>query len=381
MRFDLRNLSWVLIWFSCPSLAQLPNASGVGTAPDDWLMGNGRAWHYRTNIAKTPSELNHRSPNAAETFVVERAKFLLENRPAKALALVQGREVVWTGYKSPEITDKRFFSFSVGKTVAAIAMGKAICSGKLTLQTQVAELVPELKGTDLADSKLKDILTMTSGTWEGNADATVFSSQQENAINNGELSYLQILSTEKVSSAHKGIFGAKRKPGEVFSYRNTDALLAGVMLSRATGVDYVKYIEREVLIPAGIETRAIVGQDQFGYGQSDSGIRLTLPDWIRFAVWVNESMHQQDCFGRYLSEAATTKVDNKSKKFGKLFDGYGYFIWTKNNRMGDSFWAVGHGGQRIAWNKMNDRILIAFSNEESYMDDLYSLYRDWATLP
>jgi len=55
-------------------------------------------------------------------------------------------------------------------------------------------------------------------------------------------------------------------------------------------------------------------------------------------------------------------------------------IWTDNSRLKDSYWAIGHGGQRIGWNHKNSRILIAFSNVENYMDELYWLYKDWATI-
>jgi hypothetical protein len=51
------------------------------------------------------------------------------------------------------------------------------------------------------------------------------------------------------------------------------------------------------------------------------------------------------------------------------------------NRRENSYWASGYGGQRIAWNHKNQRILIAFSDIENYMDDLYWLYRDWSSVP
>jgi CubicO group peptidase (beta-lactamase class C family) len=75
--------------------------------------------------------------------------------------------------------------------------------------------------------------------------------------------------------------------------------------------------------------------------------------------------------------ASTTQISNNTQT-GISFGGYGYLIWTDNNRLADSYWAVGYGGQRIGWNHKNNRILIAFSNVENYMSDLYWLYKDWA---
>jgi len=82
-----------------------------------------------------------------------------------------------------------------------------------------------------------------------------------------------------------------------------------------------------------------------------------------------------------VKDASKTQIKNSLKREGKAFAGYGYLLWTENNRQQDSYWAVGYGGQRIGWNHNNGRMLVAFSNVEDYMDDVYALYRDWSALP
>jgi CubicO group peptidase (beta-lactamase class C family) len=221
---------------------------------------------------------------------------------------------------------------------------------------------------------------MASGTWEGNPDSTIRTNKQNADMDSGQLSFLDVLITPKVSSAHKNLFGSLRKPGEELAYKDTDPLTLGVMINKTTGTTFAKWVEQEVLLPAGIETGGIVGQDKFSYGFSSGNVRLTLNDWMRFAWWVKQNESAQGCFGDFVREASKTQIANSSKKFGKSFDGYGYLIWTENARLRDSYWAVGHGGQRIGWNHKNNRMLIAFSNVENYMDDIYWLYKDWANL-
>jgi hypothetical protein len=46
----------------------------------------------------------------------------------------------------------------------------------------------------------------------------------------------------------------------------------------------------------------------------------------------------------------------------------------------DSFYAHGVGGQIIAWNKKNKRMMVVFSNE-SPANELATIFRDWAKLP
>lgn len=45
--------------------------------------------------------------------------------------------------------------------------------------------------------------------------------------------------------------------------------------------------------------------------------------------------------------------------------------------------ASGWGGQRIGWSTdpTNNRMVITFSNVESWMPDVYELAKDWGKLP
>ena len=80
----------------------------------------------------------------------------------------------------------------------------------------------------------------------------------------------------------------------------------------------------------------------------------------------------------------TTRIANSgtpaTRKSGKLFGGYGYLIWTDNEIAPNTTWASGWGGQRIGWSMGNDRMVIAFSNTEAWMPELYELARDWSRL-
>ena len=377
----MRRLLYLLLFLSVPAYSQSPTAGNYAAAPDDWLLGSGQRWHYHTDTAKKPQELTAREPTGSEIAIVDKAKAILNNSSAKAIALIDGNQIVWVGYKSPANSNSTFLSFSIGKTVTSMAVGKAICSGKLSLTDSAESLVPELKGTDLGRATVEQLLKMSSGTSAINPDSSIMSAEQQRYMLLGKMSFVDILKTPNISDAYQGPFGNKRKAGETFDYHGTDPLLLGVILNRATGVTYAKWVEKEVLIPAGISQKVIIGQDHFGYGQADGNVRMTLEDWGRFALWVKRNEEGTDCFSKYVKEATNTQISNLIKREGKAFDGYGYLVWTENNRQKNSYWAVGYGGQRIAWNHNNQRILIVFSSIENYMDELYWLYRDWSSLP
>ena len=376
----MRRLPYLLLFLSVPAYSQMPMVGDYAAAPDNWLLGSGQRWHYHTDAAKRSQEIAVREPVGDEVSVVDRAKTILNNSSAKAIALIDGNQIVWAGYKSPANSNSLFLSFSVGKTITSMAIGKAICAGKLSLADSAEYFVPELKDTDLGRATVRQLLEMSSGTSAINHDSSIMSAEQERDMRLGKISVLDILKTPKVSDAYLGLFGNKRQPGEVFNYHSTDPLLLGIILNRATGISYAKWVEKEVLIAAGISNESVIGQDHFGYGIADGNVRMTLEDWGRFAVWLKQSESGDSCFSNYVKQASSTQIPNSIKREGKAFSGYGYLIWTENNRQKNSYWAVGYGGQRIAWNHKNQKILIAFSNLENYMDDLYLLYRDWSSL-
>ncbi|MFC7460850.1 serine hydrolase domain-containing protein [Hydrogenophaga defluvii] len=361
--------------------AQLPTVNGYAHTPDRTLLGWGNYWDYEVKPNWEPSKLVRREPTQGESIVVQQAANVFQSSSAKAMALVSGRDVVWSAYKAPAGDGRLLNSMSIGKTIAAIATGRAICEGKITLDTFVKALIPELAETAIGSAKVRHLLTMSSGTWEGNPDSTITDSIQASKIFvSGEISWLDVLMDSRVTQAHSGILG-KRKPGEYFAYRGTDPLVLGVMLTRATGVGYAEWVEREILIPAGIEWPAKISRDRIkGYGQSDSGVRMRLDDWIRFAVWVFERSQEDDCLGQFLREGASQQIENRSKKFGSSFDGYGYLIWTNNRYAPKSYWAVGYGGQRIGWASGVGKIIVVFSNTEDYMLDVYRVFAVWSKI-
>ncbi|MSP89779.1 MAG: hypothetical protein EXQ92_13370, partial [Alphaproteobacteria bacterium] len=115
----MRKLYLFLLLLLLPSLAfsQSPTVGGIAFAPDDWLLGQGQKWHYRTYPTTEPVALLARMPNSDEGKVIERAKEIIKKSSARSLMLMNGNEVVWVGYREPANADSFFLSFSIGKTV------------------------------------------------------------------------------------------------------------------------------------------------------------------------------------------------------------------------------------------------------------------------
>ena len=382
----LMTVSLLLAGCLSTAMAQSSNpyADGNAAAPDEWLLvKKGNPWWYETKPSPTPTQLQKRTPTAAEQAIIDRARALVANRPAKAFVLMDGDTVLYSETKAPADADSVFFGFSMGKTVTAMAVGQAICAGKLKLETKASDIMPELNGKALGTATVRDLLRMASGAADPNPDSSVWTPDQFKEWGRGNVNLVNLVTEERIAKAAKGVF-SDYKPGEVFTYKSTDPYVLGIMVSRATGTVWNQWIQEQILNPMGASKPGLYVQDRQQNGLADSGLRMRLEDWMRFAVWVKRSSKEQGCFGDYVRAATSTQISNggspSTRKMGKLFGGYGYFTWTENSITPNTAWASGWGGQRISWHKDSDRMVITFSNVESWMPDVYELAKDWNKL-
>jgi len=329
-----------------------------------------------------PSQLQKRPPSTAEQIIIDKARTLVANRPAKAFVLMDGDSVVYSETKAPADANSVFFGFSMGKTVTSMAVGQAICAGKMKLETKASEVVPELSGKALGNATVRDLLRMASGAADPNQDSSIWTPEQFKEWGRGNLNLVNLVTEDRIAKAARGML-SDYKPGEIISYKSTDPILLGIMVSRSTGTPWSQWLQEQVLNPMGAARSGLYVQDRQNNGLADGGMRLHLDDWMRFAVWVKRSSREQSCFGDYVRAALSTQISNgtspNTRKMGKLFAGYGYFTWTENSIAPNTAWASGWGGQRIGWNTdpANNRMLITFSNIENWMPEVYEVARDW----
>ncbi|HPZ56152.1 MAG TPA: serine hydrolase domain-containing protein [Ottowia sp.] len=360
-----------------------PSANGSNVAPDEWLLvRKGSPWWYETKPSPMPSQLQKRPPSTAEQIIIDKARTLVANRPAKAFVLMDGDSVVYSETKAPADANSVFFGFSMGKTVTSMAVGQAICAGKMKLETKASEVVPELSGKALGNATVRDLLRMASGAADPNQDSSIWTPEQFKEWGRGNLNLVNLVTEDRIAKAARGML-SDYKPGEIISYKSTDPILLGIMVSRSTGTPWSQWLQEQVLNPMGAARSGLYVQDRQNNGLADGGMRLHLDDWMRFAVWVKRSSREQSCFGDYVRAALSTQISNgtspNTRKMGKLFAGYGYFTWTENSIAPNTAWASGWGGQRIGWNTdpANNRMLITFSNIENWMPEVYEVARDW----
>ncbi len=375
-----------------PPKTQAATTSGAGGLPlgeggtlylpDDWLLGPGQPWHYRTSPRPQAQTVPIRQATQIEVPVIKRAEALMQQIESRVLVLVDQGEIVSVTSTGGIRLETRLMSASMAKTLTALAAGKAICAGRLSMGQRADAVIPALAGTDLGTSTLRDLLMMASGTKEpGERDYLGTTLEETRFYLEGAGNLEQLLSTPGQSTAQRTLF-SKIKPGESFSYKSRDPYTVAMMIERTVGMPATRWMEEQLIIPSDVEYPVVLGTDRAGLFHGANGsIRMTLIDWIRLAIYVDNERKQDTCFGRFVRELSSTQI--RAPGLVNHMSGYGYFTFTDNSIVPKSYWAVGYGGQRIGWSTEpeNKRIFMMFSNSaDRNMDLVYPIARDWMKL-
>jgi hypothetical protein len=212
---------------------------------------------------------------------------------------------------------------------------------------------------------------MANGTKDAFSDSQSLTKEQLNNLMTGKNSLMDFMKVPL------GDFAFWSKPGK-FSYKSQDPIITGMMISAAygkNGKDFREWQDEYFFTKVQTGERRIHGRDQFGYALTEGNTRMTIKDWARFAIFVQESRKKNDCYGDFVREATTTQIKS-NRQFASMYDGYGYFTWTDNNQVPNTYSAIGYGGQSIVWSSVNDKYLIIFSTSV-IMPEVHSIAKLW----
>jgi CubicO group peptidase (beta-lactamase class C family) len=339
------------------------------------FWSSGSTYGSRDNYLK----LNNREPLTTELRSINYAQNLIKNnKEIKAILLIDNGEIVFEKYNEPADYDSMFHGYSITKTITSFAFGDAICKNLFDINDKLSKIDSTFINTGLQNASIKDLLMMASGTTSADPDSNfkVYKEIIDDFYSNKK-SIIEASINSNIAQPRKGIFKIFL-PGEIFDYKNSDTAILGYILNAKTNSQGTDFVYKNILLNAGITGKVSFAEDKNKIFFSAYGARLMSHDWGRLAIWAREKIKENSCMGNYLKEATKTQIKNTEKRFARWFDGYGYKIWTDNTWSKNSYWALGYGGQKIAWNYSNDKILIAFSTSENWHPEAAKLYELWS---
>lgn len=281
------------------------------------------------------------APNQVKKVLDE----LFQQNNAKALLVAQGSDIIYERYASGVGRGDSPLGFSVSKSLVSLTVGKALCDGHIeSIDDELKKYVPSLSGTSWGESSVRHILMMSSGAYNAAVQFDGHKSAEMQrtlgaALYSGKMSddFIDIMRSadEKISS-----------PGKVFNYSNLDTVALGLLVQGATKTDFANYFQKTIWADAGAESRGAWVINNKSQASTYAGFSASPQDWLRIGAMVlRELKNQNTCFGQYLKEATSKKID--TLRLGPA-SGYGYQIWVQCRS--SDFCFVGFGGQYLLFN-------------------------------
>jgi CubicO group peptidase (beta-lactamase class C family) len=228
--------------------------------------------------------------------------------------------------------DTAFNLASMGKMFTGVAAAQLVEAGKVRFGDRIGKYLPQLPRR-LRSIRVAQLLDHTSGLGD------FF----------GDPGYERLRPTLTTLSAYLPLVRRERpqfKPGTRWSYSNSGFLLAGLVIERASGERYDRYLARHVWKPAGMKHTGCYARSRLpafaavGYGPGGAANTSTLPPVGTSAGGCYSSARDLLAFaraledGRLLSRALTKEIT--TSKVRAPGGGYGFGFGIRKSRHGES---------------------------------------------
>ena len=272
--------------------------------------------------------------------------FLASNRNT-GLLILKGDTLLVERYQYDRRPEHRFQSYSMAKTVVAMLVGIAIDEKKIGSVDDLAQqYVPELKGHPYGETRLRHLLTMSSGVrfsekYDGKDDVTILA--RKTLWQQGPGGVEAVLPfTER-----------DRPAGTKFSYASAETEVLSLVLRNAVGKPLADYLSEKIWQPMGAEADATWIIDGGGHELGYMGLNATLRDWGRLGMLLaNGGKANGDSDGKQIVPAAwvkamtTAEAPHLLRGTASKFNGYGYQTWLIGNTQ-NAFALFGVRGQSV----------------------------------
>ncbi len=287
-----------------------------------------------TPVSPLPQGTALTLPPATDGWITERA--------VTAMVVLKDGALVHESYHQGTTAQDRRISWSVAKSFLSSLMGIVVAEGHITsLNDQVTQYVPLLKGTAYDGATILNVLQMSSGV-TFDEDYLDFNSD----INRmGRV--LALGGTMDGFAA--GLSDTFVAPGTQWQYVSIDTHVLGMIIRGATGQDVSSLLSEKIISKLGFEEAPYYVTDGEGIAFVLGGLNLRTRDYARFGQMI---LQEGEYSGQQVVPAdwlAAATVPSANTKPGKLH--YGYQWWMPKDPRPGEFFGIGVYGQYIYINR------------------------------
>jgi CubicO group peptidase (beta-lactamase class C family) len=252
-------------------------------------------------------------------------------------------------------------SQSMMKTLAALALGAAIADGHIkSVDEPVATYLPEWAGDPRGAIHIRDFLQMATGLAQARFTLNPFAPDSAFRFLNSSDREAVYLRTP-----------AAMPPGQQFDYNDLDAALIGLVVQRATGEPWARWLDRKIWRPMGGQQAEVWLDREGGMAMTACCMLAPAMDWARVGLLMKDRGLVR---GEPVLPAAW--IDEMTTP-SPQYPGYGYFTWLGagigDSRKGpddrerpqsepflapDLFMLIGRGGQRVYVSRELDLVIV-----------------------
>ncbi len=245
-------------------------------------------------------------------------------------------EKYWDGYTPKTLSG----SFSAAKSMISLLIGIALDEGKIkSLEEPVGNYIPHFKEAGLEKVRIKDLLTMSSGTNYKESDKSYFSMNAYGYYGDDEEYMVNKMAFKEPAGVH-------------WEYRSGDTQVLGLIVEKAFGQNISTLVSERFLKPMGAEEDALWLLDgDKKHEKAFCCFNGVARDYARFGELVLRNGNwkgKQIVSEKYVKEATTPASYLKDPtENGNPVDFYGYQYWMVNEQGHDIVFQNGLFGQYV----------------------------------
>ena len=299
---------------------------------------------------------------------------LVNNGAVDGCLVVHAGKIVYEKYPTIQPDDLHII-MSVTKAVVLAALAILEDQGKIDLEKPVENFLPELKGSDWAGTRLRDLVDMRSGM-EG-------SETSNDAYRNPAHKQFQLEATlgwqlrtapELPEAARSGDLLAflrtikrERPAGEKWAYTSSNTAVIGEVVSRITGKSLADAISDLIWSKIGAAHNATLAENERGFPASHAGMSATLRDVARFGLLFTKNPPAGH--SRVVSDAVIKRIfagygdQRTADEHGRLPLTYQWDMISNKGELAKGGWA----GQLLYINRDKD-VVVAWSGTNQVAD-------------
>jgi CubicO group peptidase (beta-lactamase class C family) len=278
-----------------------------------------------------------------------------------AFVVIRNDTIVYETYSDGFTPRTIHSSFSMAKSVLSSLVGIAVGEGAIkSLDQPVTDYLPDLRDKHAYDGvTIRNLLEMKSGlryTRTGNGWWSDFRSDEAHIYYSSNL-------RDAVAHAQREL-----DPGSKWAYKDTDAILLGLLLANATGKTVAAYTEEKLWRRIGTEHDATWSLDHpDGNENVASGFNATAEDFARFGrLYLHGGAWNGVQVVPASWTAASTRVDS-SRSEPEISTWWQMqhtlYWWHPIQPPAGEFFADGSHGQRIYVDPASQTIVVQLAND------------------